>query len=255
MASPPVINVERSTDYYDDPAWNERSDVLYHFYAFHYFAPTSSALDLINLTDADVEFYDRAAHMTLGMSHQYKLATYLESHHDSAKTKITSALTSPATPIREKSSTSTESSTEQAFRAATASSTITNGKVNSYRLEFLAHVQEYNINVVPRKRFYLLGLTPSDTTLLSQLATSNPAFAKIKGKATKLRTASDGLPDSGEKMDNPHGPEEEERGMREKIDKCIGEYRAKVYGSHLAVETDLIKEKAGRMSLVLGGIV
>ncbi|KAH8647079.1 hypothetical protein BGZ60DRAFT_535432 [Tricladium varicosporioides] len=252
MSVTPTINIQASSDIYDDPAWNSRSNVLFHFYAYHYFAPASSALDLINLTDADVQFYDRTAHMILGMSHQYKLATYLESHHSSTKTN--SAFTPPATPTREKSRKSAESSTEKSFGTPSVYSAITNRKTNGYRLEFLAHIQEYNINVEPRKRFYFLGLTASDTTFLNQLAASNSSFVNTKGECVKLRTASDGLPDSGATSCNDRNLEEEEQSMKERIEKCIREHRAKTYGRLLAIETDSIKEKINRMSLVLGGI-
>ncbi|KAF4629094.1 hypothetical protein G7Y89_g9053 [Cudoniella acicularis] len=119
----------RTSSMDSNPEWDTRADVLYHFYAYHYFAPKSTGLDLINLTDADVQFYNRIADMTRGLTSQYKLAQYLQTHHELCQTTITT------------------------LANALPNSTLTPpaGGENGYRFEFLSHVQDYNSTVEPRK--------------------------------------------------------------------------------------------------------
>lgn len=43
--------------------WERRSDVLYHFHAYRYFSRSfpDTSIDLVNLDDADVQFYNRTS--------------------------------------------------------------------------------------------------------------------------------------------------------------------------------------------------
>jgi hypothetical protein len=48
----------------DNLDWEERADLLYHFYAYQEFAHpnTSAAIDLVGLTDADVQYFNRVSY-------------------------------------------------------------------------------------------------------------------------------------------------------------------------------------------------
>ncbi|RDL39348.1 uncharacterized protein BP5553_03688 [Venustampulla echinocandica] len=124
--------------------YDPRSDVLYHFYAYHYFAVPDTALDLINLTDADMHFYNVVADVVRGSNTHYKLAAYLKTHHHSVSC------------LRPHSDTSTA---PKAGR--------TDDK--TFRNEFISHVKSYNETMEPRNRFYIIGLTPDDMSYLTTL--------------------------------------------------------------------------------------
>jgi hypothetical protein len=67
MSSVPVqlpYNNHPGTELADNLDWEERADLLYHFYAYQEFAhPNSSAaIDLVGLTDADVQYFNRVSY-------------------------------------------------------------------------------------------------------------------------------------------------------------------------------------------------
>ena len=43
--------------------WNVRSDILFHFFAYNFFTQDrpSTTINLVNLTDADIQYYNRTA--------------------------------------------------------------------------------------------------------------------------------------------------------------------------------------------------
>jgi hypothetical protein len=67
MSSVPVqlpYNNHPGTKLADNLDWEERGDLLYHFYAYQEFAHpnTSAAIDLVGLTDADVQYFNRVSY-------------------------------------------------------------------------------------------------------------------------------------------------------------------------------------------------
>jgi len=54
--------------------------VIHHFLAYSLFYLSLHCLDMINLSDADVEYYNRIAHMTFGLATQHQLAQYLRDY-------------------------------------------------------------------------------------------------------------------------------------------------------------------------------
>jgi hypothetical protein len=67
MSSVPVqlpYNNHPGTKLEDNLDWEERADLLYHFYAYQEFARpnTSTAIDLVGLTDADVQYFNRVSY-------------------------------------------------------------------------------------------------------------------------------------------------------------------------------------------------
>jgi hypothetical protein len=67
MSSVPVqlpYNNHPGTKLADNLDWEERADLLYHFYAYQEFAHpnTGAAIDLVGLTDADVQYFNRVSY-------------------------------------------------------------------------------------------------------------------------------------------------------------------------------------------------
>ncbi|KUJ12973.1 uncharacterized protein LY89DRAFT_756231 [Mollisia scopiformis] len=113
--------------------WGLRSDVLYHFYAYRVFARKhpETCLDLVNLNDADVEYYNRTRNMVHSLNNYHKLATYMKNF----------ALKHPVEDI------------------------------NTHRKRFICHVREYNLlRTDPINRFYLVNLSVDEAEFLSKLS-------------------------------------------------------------------------------------
>jgi hypothetical protein len=63
----------------DNLDWEERADLLYHFYAYQVFAHpnTSAAIDLVGLTDADVQYFNRVSYCKFVLFSPYPKADLL----------------------------------------------------------------------------------------------------------------------------------------------------------------------------------
>lgn len=63
-ASPPFVNTHMASfTPHEIKEWERRSDVLYHFHAYRYFSQAfpDTSIDLVNLDDADVQYYNRTS--------------------------------------------------------------------------------------------------------------------------------------------------------------------------------------------------
>lgn len=58
--------------------WEARADVVYHFFAYRYFDRSSTCLDLLNFTDADIDIFNLTANKARGLDNWHVCATYLK---------------------------------------------------------------------------------------------------------------------------------------------------------------------------------
>jgi hypothetical protein len=58
--------------------WANRADVVYHFFAYRYFDRSSTCLDLLNFSDADVDSFNLTANKTRGLNNWHVCAEYLK---------------------------------------------------------------------------------------------------------------------------------------------------------------------------------
>ncbi|KAF8849577.1 hypothetical protein BDZ45DRAFT_772355 [Acephala macrosclerotiorum] len=133
-SSPPFVNTHMASfTPHEIMEWERRSDVLYHFHAYRYFSQSfpDTSIDLINLDDADVQYYNRTSDMVRGLSISHKLADYLSTF--SLKYPVEAA--------------------------------------NTHRKRFLCHVREYNMRSESRRRLYMVGLSEEEVEFLKSLPT------------------------------------------------------------------------------------
>ncbi|KAM3078796.1 hypothetical protein ACMFMF_003727 [Clarireedia jacksonii] len=143
--------------------WESRKQIIYQFYAYHHFekmfliftatsistpaynstspsspspSPLPTTLDLLNMTDADLQFLWRTADMTKGLSTHYKLAEYLLT----IQAEISNGARLPG-----------------------------DTQIATHREYLLYKVREYNRGQPVRARFYLRGLGDQDWEFLKRL--------------------------------------------------------------------------------------
>jgi hypothetical protein len=105
---------------------------------------------MVNLDDADVQYFNRTADMTRGLNTGHKLAEYLSSPH---AFKLVHHYPAQA---------------QEGYTATT------------YRHRFIHHVRAYNMTQEPRRRFYLLGLGKDDIDFLGGLEVGKGAVGSGK---------------------------------------------------------------------------
>lgn len=57
--------------------WENRADVIYHFFAYRYFDRSVNSLDLLNFSDADIDSFNLTANKTRGLDTWHVCAEYL----------------------------------------------------------------------------------------------------------------------------------------------------------------------------------
>ena len=135
---------------------------------------------MVNLDDADVQYYNRIADQVHQFAGQHKLATYLNG---------VSSL-KPSAPSQDEFGVPVAE--ERAAQINFMSDKNHGGRYTT-RQSFIKHVRMYNLTQEPRRRFFLVGLSFEDIDFLAMLLPGAGELAnreKIENTVLRSRTGS-----------------------------------------------------------------